>query len=182
MYKCLDEKGKVFYTDNPRVECYSGQEMNRQGVIVRKAGEKPAETGKVVKEDVKKAPRASSARRDRALLATYTSETEIDAARDRSLAMPQQSIKVLEGKLEKTNADLFELKKQADGLAAKQKSLPPDLLEDVQAKQKQIAALEKDLTQKRAHADEITTRFESDKQRFRELKGVTAAAATTKTN
>jgi predicted RNase H-like nuclease (RuvC/YqgF family) len=96
--------------------------------------------------------------------------------------MPQQSIKVLEGKIEKTNAELFELKKQADGLAAKQKSLPPDLLEDVQSKQKQIATLEKDLTQKKAHADEITARFESDKQRWRELKGVTATAATTKTN
>lgn len=175
MYKCYDEKGKLFYTDNPRLECNNGQEMTRQGVVVKKGGDKSA-AADPVKAGAKKTEPATGARRDRALMATYTTESEIDAARDRSLLIPQQAIKVLDSKLEKSNADLFELKKQADTLASQQKPLPADLLEDVQAKQKQIAVLESDRSQKKAHADSITERFESDKQRFRELKGIAPGA------
>jgi hypothetical protein len=42
-------------------------------------------------------------RRDQALIATYTSEEEIDAARDRSLAIPAQGTKSVEAKLEAAN-------------------------------------------------------------------------------
>lgn len=177
MYKCYDEKGKLFYTDNPRLECNNGQEMTRQGVVVKKSGDKSAVADP--KAEAKKVEPAKGARRDRALMATYTAESEIDAARDRSLLMPLQAIKVLDAKLDKSNADLFELKKQAETLASQQKPLPPDLLEDVQTKQKQIAQLESERSQKQAHADSITERFESDKQRFRELNG-TAPSATAK--
>ena len=59
-----------------------------------------------------------------------------------------------------------------------QKPLPPDLIEDVQIKQKQVAVLETELVQKKAHAEAIRARFESDRQRYRELKPRTAVAVT----
>jgi DNA repair exonuclease SbcCD ATPase subunit len=90
--------------------------------------------------------------------------------------MPNQSLKASEARLEKTNQELFALKKQADTLASQQKKLPPELLEDVQAKQKAVTALEAEVAQKKAQADAIRARYDSDKQRFRELKGVAAAA------
>lgn len=178
MYKCVDEAGKVYYSDSPDADCSKGSELNRHGVVVKKPGDKPADPPKTGKEDPKKPQLATAERRDRALMATYMAEEDIDAARDRSLALPLQSIKAAETKLEKTNNDLFELKKQADALASQQKPLPPELLEDVQARQKQVAALEAELAQKKAHADAIRARYDADKQRYRELKPRTASAAT----
>lgn len=173
MYKCVDEAGKVYYSDSPRTDCNKDLVMNRQGVVLKKPGDKSAA---VPKTDPKKAVPASSERRDRALVATYMTEEDIDAARDRSLVIPLQSVKASEAKLEKVNNDLLELKKQADDLAAKQKTLPPDLLDDVHGKQGQISVLETELAQKKAHAESIRVRYESDKLRYRELKGPTLSA------
>lgn len=177
MYKCVDKAGKVYYSDSPREDCAQGAQLNRQGMAVepkprdRKTAATPLAGG------AKKQEPATGSRRDRALLATYTNEAEIDAARDRSLAMPLQAIKNLESKNEKLSAELLTLKKQADGIAAKQKPLPPDLLEDVQAKQKQQAALEADLAKKKAEVEDIRARYEADKLRFRELSGKAATAS-----
>lgn len=178
MYKCVDEAGKVFYSDSPRADCNNGTQMNRQGVVVTNKSEKGAKSAPT--QLVKKSEPATGERRDRALMATYMAESEIDAARDRSLEMPQQAIKSLEVKIDKTATDLFELKNQADALASKQKTLPPDLIEDVQLKQKQQAALESELVKKKAEADAITARYEADKARYRELKGPPPATASAK--
>jgi len=178
MYKCVDGAGKVFYSDSPRTDCNNGTQMNRQGVVVTSKPEKGAKSAPT--QPVKKSEPATGDRRDRALMATYMAESEIDAARDRSLEMPQQLIKALEVKIDKTATELFELKKHADALASKQKPLPPDLIEDVQMKQKQQAALESELAKKKAEADAITARYEADKVRYRELKGPPPATASAK--
>lgn len=177
MYKCVDEAGKVFYSDSPDTECNKSSELNRQGVVLKKPGDKLATQPKLAKDDSKRVEVATAERRDRALMATYMTEQDIDAARDRSLAIPLQAIKGLEGKLEKVNNDLFELKKHADTLASQQKPLPPDLIEDVQIKQKQVGVLETELAQKKTSVEAIRGRYESDKQRYRELKPRTAAMA-----
>jgi hypothetical protein len=173
MYKCVDEKGKVFYSDSPANDCNKGSEMTKHGVVVQKPEKVVATPAKVEKKSVP----ASAERRDRALMATYTREEEIDAARDRSLEMPNQSLKASEARLEKINQELLTLKKQADALASQQKTLPPDLIEDVHAKQKQVTALEAEVAQKKAQAEAIRARYESDKLRFRELKGEPTATA-----
>ena len=104
-------------------------------------------------------------------MATYTTEEEIDASRDRSLAIPAQGMKTIESKLDKVDQQLTELKKQADALATQKKPLPAHLLEEVNASQKEVSGLEADLAQRKAQSDSIRAKFEADKQRFRELKG-----------
>lgn len=177
MYKCVDGAGKVYYSDKMNPDCDHGSELNRQGVIMKK--KEPAKTGqpeKAAPEAMTPRKAKEQERRDRALMATYTSEEEIDAARDRSLAIPAQGTKTVETKLGKASERLTGLKKQADELAAQKKPLPAPLLEDVNATQKEIARYEADLAQRKAQAEAIRARFEADKQRYRELKGVSAAA------
>jgi flagellar biosynthesis chaperone FliJ len=103
-------------------------------------------------------------------MATYTSEEEIDAARERSLSLPMQATKAIESKLDKVNQQLTALKKQADVLATQKKKLPAHLLEDVNVTQMQVSGLEAELAQRKAQSDAVRARFEADKQRFRELK------------
>ena len=178
MYKCVDQAGKVHYSDGRDTDCSTATELNRHGVVVKKPGDKVAVPQNTGKDESKKVELATGQRRDRALMATYMTEADIDAARDRSLAVPLQAVKAIEGKLEKANNELLDLKNHADALASKQKPLPPDLIEDVQTKQKQIAVLETERDQKKANIEAIRSRFESDKQRYRELKPRTAAGVT----
>ncbi len=173
MYKCVDAQGKAYYSDKMNPDCAQGSELNRQGVVMQKP-----EAAKPVKPaGGQAAPRSSQdqKRRDRALMATYTTEAEIDAARERSLTIPLQGEKTIESKLEKANRQLTDLKTQADGLASQKKPLPASLLEEINGQQKKIAALEADLAQRKSQSGAIRSRFETDKQRFRELKGTDSA-------
>lgn len=172
MYKCVDGRGKVFYSDQFTTECRQPQEMNRQGRVVKKyetlrpgVAPKPAADEGGGRKDS-----AERQRRDRALTATYTSEEEIDLARDRSLAIPLQAVKTAETRLAKANQELFDLKLQADRLAGQQKAIPPHLLEEIDAKQKEVSALEADLQQKKNYVESVRARYEADKLRYRELK------------
>ena len=171
MYKCIDAAGKVYYSDKLNADCSQSTELNRQGVVMKK--KEVTKPGQPKADPVAATPKSSKEqeRRDRALMATYITEEEIDAARDRSLAIPAQRTQTVEAKLEKVNLRLTELKKQADALATQQKPLPAHLLEEVTATQTAVAALEADLAQRKAQSDSIRIRFEADKVRFRELKG-----------
>jgi len=171
MYKCIDSAGKAYYSDKMNPDCDQSLELNRQGVVMpKKQVAKPAQLSKPDPAVVPSGNSKQQERRDRALMATYTSEAEIDAARDRSLAIPAQGTKSIESKLEKLNTHLTELKRQADTLATQKKPLPPHLLEDVNASQRAVSGLEADLAQRKAQSDSISAKYEADKQRFRELK------------
>jgi hypothetical protein len=172
MYKCVDGRGKIFYSDRFTTECGQTQEMNRQGRVVKKHETlKPGVAPKpVAGEDGGREDSAERQRRDRALTATYTSEEEIDLARDRSLAIPLQAVKTSENRLAKANKELFDLKVQADRLAGQQKAIPSQLLEEIDAKQKEVSALEAEVQQKKNYAESVRARFEADKLRYRELK------------
>lgn len=171
MYKCIDTVGKVHYSDRMNPDCGQISELNPQGVVMKKR--EVAKPGQPSKADPAAATPKNSKeqeRRDRALMATYTTEEEIDAARDRSLAIPAQGVKSIESKLDKFNQQLTELKKQADTLATQKKPLPAHLLEEVNVSQKVVSGLEADLVQRKAQSDSIRAKYEADKQRFRELK------------
>lgn len=172
VFKCVDGRGKVYYSDKLTPECNEIEEMNRQGRVVKKhETTKPGSATKPATDEAGKSKdSAERQRRDRALIATYTSEEEIDLARDRSLAIPLQAIKTSENRLDKANRQLFDLKSQADRLAGQQKAIPPNLLEEIDVKQKEVSVLETELQQKKSYADSVSARYEADKLRYRELK------------
>jgi hypothetical protein len=171
VYKCVDDRGKVYYSDKVTPECREIEEMNHQGRVVKKhQTTSPGQTQKPAADSAGHKDGAEKQRRDRALTATYTSEQEIDVARDRSLAIPLQAVKTAENRLAKVNQQLFELKTQAVRLAGQQKAIPPNLLEEIDVKQKEVSALEAELQQKKSYADSVRARYEADKLRYRELK------------
>lgn len=175
MYKCVDAAGKAYYSDKMNPDCSESKELNKQGVEMKRSVTKPGVSAKA--DPAEPSERAKEQeRRDRALMATYTSEEEIDAARDRSLDIPAQRTKTTEAKLEKLNEQLTDLKKQADTLATQKKPLPPRLLDDVAATQKNIAVLEADLMQRKAQSDAIRAKYEAERKRFFELRGAPSHA------
>jgi hypothetical protein len=167
MYKCKDAQGRTYYADKLGPECVGGvQELSRQGLRVHR----PAPAGASSAETTAAAPvNLDRERRDKALLATYSSEEQIEAAKQRNLALPVQAIKQAESKLERARKELHGLQAQADGYAGQKKQIPASLLEDVRSKEALVARLAEELQRKREHVAGIEQRFEADKQRFREL-------------
>jgi hypothetical protein len=172
MYKCVDDRGKIYYSDKFTPECGQIEEMNRQGRVVKKHETvKPAVAPKPAEEEQRgRKELAERQRRDRALIATYTSEEEIDLARDRSLAIPLQAIKTAENRLAKANSQLFDLKSEANRLAGQEKAIPPYLLEEIDVKLKEIPELEDEFQEKKSYAESVRAKYEADKLRYRELK------------
>jgi len=171
MYKCVDDRGKIYYSDKFTPECGQIEEMNRQGRVVKKHEPvKPAVAPKPTAEEQRvRKELAERQRRDRSLIATYTSEEEIDLARDRSLAIPFQAIKTAEYRLAKANSQLFDLKSQAIRLAGEEKAIPPYLLEEIDAKLKEMPELEAEVLEKKSYAESVRAKYEADKLRYREL-------------
>jgi hypothetical protein len=93
-YKWVDEKGVVHYTDKipPEAVNKGNVEINKQGVTVRKTEpaltpeQRRARELEELRQQQLAREREEIDRRDRALLATYTTESEIDLARRRALS------------------------------------------------------------------------------------------------
>jgi Domain of unknown function (DUF4124) len=168
MFKCKDAQGRTYYADKPGPECASGvTELSKQGVRVNRPGSTQAQAGTQAKPE--------RTRRDKALLSTYSTEEQIESAKQRNLELPQQAVKQMESKLDKVRKDLQGLQMQAESYASQKKQIPAAVLDDVKAKQGQVARLEEELATKRGNVAEISQRFDADKQRFRELTGVQAS-------
>ncbi|HCA26453.1 MAG TPA: hypothetical protein DEP05_02210, partial [Betaproteobacteria bacterium] len=93
MYKWVDDKGDVHYGDTipPQFSSQAASELNQRGIVVKKPGAALTSEQIKAREAARKQAKAQ-ARRDRALLATYVNEQEIDRARDRRLRQIQQRI------------------------------------------------------------------------------------------
>ena len=172
MHKCEDAAGKIYYSDKLTPECVRTSELNRHGVPLERKAAKTTSSRQLAALDKEKLSPAQSAahqRRDKALMATYTSEKEIDLARDRNLEMPLQAARTVEARHGKSEKELQDLTKQADGYVSRKKPVPAHISEDITRKQSSLTALETELAQKNAQVDAIRAKFDADKQRFREL-------------
>jgi hypothetical protein len=174
MFKCKDDRGRVYYSDKPGPECAQGKvhQLSRHGLTIEpqrgseQAGDKPPKGERLSPEQ---------RRRDKALLATYSTEGQIEEAKQRNLALPLQALKQAETKLGRAQQELSTLHGQADGFASQKKQIPAVLIEDVRSREALVKKLSADVDRKRAHATQIEQRFEAEKKRFRELTSQQAA-------
>ncbi len=183
LYKWVDEKGVVHYTDKiPSDVVNKGNvELNKQGVTIRKT--EPALTPEQRRAHELEAERRQQLareqeiidRRDRALLSTYTTENEIDLARNRSLNTIDaqvQSSTAYSTLLSKRKAEI-ELRKNALGDKPMPTALEVEYTNIVSELAKQNALIEA----KKKESAAVNARYDADKQRWRELRTLAAKAA-----
>lgn len=166
MYRCKDEKGRTYYTDRPGIACQGKEtdEMTKQGLVL----ERP-DSGRPGESTEERRARMAQERADRALLQTYSSEEQIEAAKQRNLQTPLLGVKYAKKKLVIYNERLNELRERESSLMDRGETVPLELIEDIDATLSDIARLEYDLETKQRMVDRIVDRFEADKERFREL-------------
>jgi Domain of unknown function (DUF4124) len=175
MYKCKDEKGKIFYTQTPPNECLGKemQELSGQANVVRKLDaaltpkqllEREAEEKKR-KED--EALAKEEGRKNQALLNTYSSEKDIEEGRVRALKQGEEAIKQTEKRI--TEAQ----KRQKDLAAEKEfylkKPMPKKLQDDITNNDFELKQQQGLLEAKKKELGEINAKYDADKRRYLEL-------------
>jgi hypothetical protein len=187
MYKWTDDQGAVHYSDQMPADA-----VNRGGVVFDKQGRKikkidatltPAQAKAKEAEDERQRVIAKAqedkTRRDTALVHSYTSEDEIDFARNRALLAVESQLQSAETYI----ADLTKRQQQLnkDKLAYGAKPAPATLDSELAGLDEELARQDKVLTQRRAEITAIHTKYETDKLRWRELRSdqKPPAAATT---
>ena len=183
MYKWIDEKGVVHYTDKmpPGAVDNASVELNQQGIPVKKTDKAltPEQRQALEQEAERKrdAARAQEeiARRDRALVSSYTSEAEIDLARNRSLQTINNvilSAQAFSEQLNKRKVDVEARKAESQG-----KPVVAVLDRELESIELELARQADVIAQKQRETAAITAKYDADKQRWREL---VAAKAPTK--
>jgi hypothetical protein len=178
MYKWVDEQGVTHYGDQIPPE-YAAQEhriMNANGVeIERLEAQKTPE--QLAAEDQKKLEVKHSLDRDNNLLSTYASVQEIERLRDQRLTLLSDQIKVtsqfldvLNGKLKKLRISSMHYKPYNSDPNAP--AMPDQIAEDLVRMGNDIHTQQENLREKRAEEMTMTKQFESDIDRFKELKGI----------
>jgi Domain of unknown function (DUF4124) len=190
MYKWVDEKGVVHYTDKmpPEAVDKASVELNKQGVQIKKTDKAltPEQRQALEQEAGRKREVARAqeeiARRDRALVSSYTSEAEIDLARNRSLQTINNvilSAQAFSEQLNKRKVDVEAKKAESEG-----KPVVAVLDRELESIDLELARQADVIAQKQRETTAITAKYDADKQRWRELvaaKSATKAAATVNT-
>jgi hypothetical protein len=177
-YRCTSKEGKIYYGQTIPTPCIGQvvEQLNAQGLVMRRimpTNAQPEEDPAAKEAEEKKkreqaAHAKEEARRNRALLATYTSAQEIDEARARALAEPTIRVAELETRVK-------ELKKKQAALAKEQAAYtggnraPASLDEQIHNVDSELSLQLDLLTSKRRDIEGINTKYDEDKKRYIEL-------------
>lgn len=179
MYKWVDEQGKTHYGDTVPAQ-YAGQgntELSKRGMVIKKTDAALTDEQRREKDEVQahqkvEAQKALEAeRRDKALVNTYTSEKEMNLARDRNLQAVDAIIKTTQARIRSVQSKLDGQRQQAAGFSARNKAVPEDIANEQKETERELRHLQDTIKLKQQEQADITAKFEADKQRFRELMG-----------
>ena len=176
MYKCVDAKGKTYYTQTPPAECLGRDTevlSSKSGSVVRKIEGQltPEQQAKRDEERKKQFEQDAQAKEERrkntALLNTYSSEKDIDDARARALKENEAGIT----ETEKRIASALKRKKELDDekeFFAK-KALPAKLEQDIRNNEVDMKNQQGLLEVQKKQVSTINAKYDEDKRRYLEL-------------
>jgi hypothetical protein len=175
-YRCIGKDGKRYYGSAIPTECYGRavEQLNSQGLVVKRIDPAAEEKERLAKSaaDAKKrdqdAAAREAARRNQALLATYTSEKDVDEARARALADNAKAVRDVESRIEAI------VKRQAgydkELALHKGKGEPPaKLREDIRSAENDLKVHQQMLDAKKREVDAINARYDEDKKRYAQI-------------
>ena len=178
LYKWVDANGVTHYGDHVPPE-YASQEqhvLNSRGYeIDHLDAQKTAE--QVAAEERRKLDAQQSQTRDHNLLNTFASVQEIERLRDQRVQLVADQIKVtnsfldtLNGRMKKMRADTLRYRPYSSD--PKAPPMPDQMAEDLVRLTTDMRTQQQNLQQKRAEESSMSIQFESDIDRFKELKHI----------
>lgn len=175
-YRCVGADGKKYYGSVVPNQCLGlpVEQLNAQGMVVKRfdAAASAAEREKKAAAEEERKKRESvtkeEGRRNRALLATYTTEKDIDTARARELKENEAAVKDSERRIAALKKRQEEMKKELDFFQGKNKP-PAKLSDDLRNLEFDIKTQEDLLAAKKRDVETINNRYDADKKRYVEL-------------
>src|SRR5258706_1971821 len=174
MYKCVDAKGKTYYTQIPPPECLGRdtQEMNKSGTMIRKAPHEvrltPEQQSAREADRKKKQAEEERAKEERrkgaALMNTYSSEKDIDDARARALKEAEAAIKETERRIAEAKKRQKELDSEKEVYV--KKPMPVKLKQDISNIEIDIKNHTDLLDAKQKEIGTINAKYDEDKRRY----------------
>ena len=188
MFKWTDDQGVIHYSDQMPADA-----VNKGGVVIDSQGRRikkidatltPAQAKVKEGEDenarIIAKVQEDKMRRDIALTHSYTSEDEIDFARNRALLAVESQLKSAEAYVADLTRRQAELKKNK--LAYGDKPAPGTLDSELSSLDEELVRQDKVMAQRRTEITAIHAKYESDKLRWREIRTDQKAATTTAAN
>ncbi len=182
-YCCFDERNIQTCSDTLPYQCYGRayREINESGMTVRRVdapltseqrAQREVEIRKAREEELK---RKEQDRKNRALLATYSSEKDINYVRDLAVVELEKTIKVAQNK----QAELVKRQQKLNDEAEfyKKKDLPPELKAQMRDNESDMKALLASIETKQKEIEALKVRYEAEKLRYRELTSGKKAAS-----
>jgi len=182
-YKWVDEKGVVHYSDKipPEAVNKGNVEINKQGVAVKRTDpaltpeqRRARELEEIRRQELAR-EREEIDRRDRALLATYTTESEIDLARRRALATIDAQVQGATKYSQLLNKRKVEL--DAKKAALGDKSAPLVLERELANIDSELQKQADLIATKKKEISVVNARYDLDKKRWADLRAQAEATA-----
>jgi Domain of unknown function (DUF4124) len=182
MYRCVDKNGNKHYSQTIPEACVGQmiEQLDSQGVVIRRIMPPPTPAERAAQEaaEQKKLEDAAAAkeqeRRDKALLASYTSVQDIDDARARARAENDRMLAAINHRIAYLEKRHAREKKELQGYTGG-KTPPEQLTMEIQNTESDLATQKQLLAAKQNEIDQIDARFAADRKRFVELTGGSAS-------
>jgi len=186
-YRCIGKDGKKYYQQSLPAAC-AGQpieQLDAQGRVVKRidapSSAPEREKSQADADDRKREAAAKEeGRRNRAVLATYANEAEIDQARSRALKDNVAAIKSIEERMSGLKLRQDQLAKEL-GAKGGQAKAPPKLAEDMRNAEFDMKTQQELMAVKKKEADQINARYDEDKKRYQGLASLDAKERANKT-
>jgi TolA-binding protein len=176
MYRWVDGNGRVHYSDTPPTtyQKSGGAEMNKQGQVIRRTqseAERRAEAEREAEQKRIVAEQQKQAQLDRALMSTYTTEAEIDLARDRALEHHKLAIHGAGIRSKAVEANLADLKSRIANVKKAGRPVGPGLTDQLDQTNRELQELKRTIQGNEEAMMQVREKYAADKIRFRELAG-----------
>ena len=174
IYTCRDHSGKTQTSDRPIPDCAGVmRELGPSGIVKREIAPPLTADQQRQKDADDRARRAADEaarekrRRDTALLASYQTTDQIEAARKRSLADADASIRTSQERLSDLEKEKKVLEQEAQAYAGK--PMPPLFKRKLEDNQALIDDEQASIKARQADVGRVNQRYDDDLKRFREL-------------
>ena len=177
-YRCTGADGKRHYGQTLPQACLGRplELINQQGMVVKRIDPEAEEKARLAKEaDAEKQREIETAqkdamRRNQALLATYTSEKDIEDSRARDLREHQSQVQEVQGRIDeiKKRQARFQKDLAVYQEASKGGSPPARLQEEITNAEIDLKAQQGLLDAKKKEAATINARYDEDRRRYQQ--------------
>jgi hypothetical protein len=176
MYRWVDSNGRVHYGDTlpPTYQKSGAAEMNKQGQVIKRTqseAERKADAEREVERKQIQQEQQKLLQRDRALTSTYTTEAEIDLARDRALEHHKLAIRGAEIRAKVVESNLAELRARIAKIEKAGRPVGSGLRDQLDQATKESLDLKRTILNNEEAMVQVREKYAADKVRFREITG-----------